>query len=203
MGTARGPSVRVRPVRRSVRRRTVMRLERHREIRRLEGLLVGRGQIRGQCQLLLRVILALAGLRARRIVTGQAVQGLELFRGHYRGRRDARWRREVVRTGPDYSRRWLGMRANRRVPVRYPVRRARAVVGRGAAAVTVHGRTAEVQVRGRRQVMMMVWVMVTVVIAMVMMVAADVRRRSPRVRVGLDGGAPGDRPIGALGVSAG
>lgn len=49
----------------------MMRLERHREIRRLEVL--SRSQIRGQGQLLLRVILILAGLRIRRTVARYTV----------------------------------------------------------------------------------------------------------------------------------
>lgn len=189
-------------------RRAVMRLERYREISRLKVL--GRGEIRGQGQLLLRVILVLTSLRTRRTVAWYSVKGLELLRGHRRGRRGAgRWR-EVVRTGPDDPRGRLRVRAHRRVPVRYPVRRTGTVVRRGTAAVTVHGRPAKVQMRRRGQIVMMMRMRMAVVISAVMMMmmaaaatAAGVRRRSPRIRVRFDGRAPGDGPIGALGVSAG
>lgn len=88
-----------------------MRLKRYREIRRLEVL--GRGQIRGQGQLLLRVVLVLTSLRTSRTMTWQSIKRFELFRSYRCSRRSAGWWREVVRTGPDDSGRWLRMRANR------------------------------------------------------------------------------------------
>lgn len=201
MGSCRGTTVRVWSMRRSVRRRAVMRLERDREIRRLEiGL--GSCEIRGQGQML-RVVLVLAGLRTGWTVARQSIEGFELLGCHRRC--VGRWR-EVVRAGSDYSRGWLGVRADRRVAVRYPVRRTWTVVGCRAAAVTVHGGAAEVQVRGRRQMMVVMRMVVVVVIGEMMVAAASaagVRRCPPRVRVRLDGGTPGDWPIGALGMSAG
>jgi hypothetical protein len=41
------------------------------------------------------------------------------------------------------------MRANGGIPVRYPVRWTRTVVGGGAATVTVHGSAAKIQMRRR------------------------------------------------------
>jgi len=156
-------------------RRAVMRLERHREVRRLKVL---SRQIGGQGQLL-RVILVLrSGLGCRRTV-GQPVQGLELFGGNGRGCRGAGWRCEVVGTGPDDSRGWLGVRADRGIPVWYPVRWTRAVVGSGTAAVTVHGGPAKVQMRRRRQIVMMMMMRKRMIVmigtVMVMLAGGGVR----------------------------
>lgn len=143
------------------------------------------------------MVLGLARLGPGRAVAGQPVKGLQLFGGDSgRGGR-ARWRREIVGAGPDDPWRGLGMRADRRVPVRYPVGRAGAVVGCRSSAVAVHRGAAEVEVRRRGQMMM-----VAVVVGVVVMVAAGVRRRPPRVGIRLDGGASGDGPVGALRVGA-
>lgn len=145
------------------------------------------------------MVLGLARLGPGRPVPWQPVKGLQLFGGDSgRGRRAGRWR-EIVGAGPDDPWRWLGVGADRGVPVRYPVRGARAVVGRRSPAVAVHRCAAEVEVRRGGQMMMVAVVVVRVVV----MVAARMRRRPPRVGVRLDGGAPGDGTVGSLGMGAG
>ena len=123
----------IRSVRWSMGRRAMMRLKGHREIRRLKML--RSGQIRSQRQLLLRVVLVLAGLRPGWPVSWQPVQRFQLLGSNGgSGGRARRWR-EVIGTRSDDTRRWLRVRADGRVAVRYPVRWAGAVVGRRTAAV--------------------------------------------------------------------
>lgn len=144
------------------------------------------------------MVLRLPGLGPGRPVAGQPVKGLQLL-GSDSGRGRGAWRgREIVGAGPDDPWRWLRVSAYRGVPVRYPVRGARAVVGRRSPAVAVHRCTAEVEVRRGGQMMM-----VAVVVRVVVMVAARMRRRPPRVGVRLDGGATGDGTVGSLGMGAG
>ena len=119
-----------------------MRLKGHREIRRLKML--RRSQIRGQRQLLLRVVLVLPGLRPRWTVSWQPVQRFQLLgRNCRRGCRAGR-RREVIGARSDDSRWWLRVRADGRVSVRYPVRRAGAIVGRRSPAVIVNRRSTKI-----------------------------------------------------------
>lgn len=145
------------------------------------------------------MVLRLPGLGPGRPVAGQPVKGLQLLGGDSGRGRGAGRGREIVGARPDDPGRRLRMGAYRGVPVRYPVRGARAVVGGRAPAVAVHRCPAEVEVGRGRQMM----VVVGVVVGVVVMVGAGMRRGPPRVGVRLDGGAAGDGTVGSLGMGAG